>query len=242
VLAISFGVVPLAIPIAVLAGIPFSAIVSPIVGPIQWLLSLLAYPLAFIIWLASIILRPVAGPLGEAMDLIGRNILEIPANEEGTREVATIAAALIALATVLVIALIVYLAARWVVSRGRGPEEEGDPTTADVERTIVMPEPAPHVAAPRRRRLGPARDAVTAYLAALTALEGRPFARQLSETPADHAARVTREQMPGAPDMRRLAAGYQVARYGERTITRRENSRALDRLRRLRQLLRAARA
>jgi len=43
-----------------------------------------------------------------------------------------------------------------------------------------------------------------------------------------------------AADFARLAAGYQLARYGERRITRVENVRAVGRFQRLRRILRGS--
>ena len=65
------------------------------------------------------------------------------------------------------------------------------------------------------------------------------YARFESETPAAHAARLRRMRAPGAAELARLAADYQLARYGERQISRAENGRAVDRFQRLRRLLRA---
>jgi MFS family permease len=242
VFATGFGIVPLAIPIAMLAGIPLAAIAGPLVGPIQWLLGLVAYPLAFIIWILSMILRPIAGPLGELMDRIGQNVIQIPQDPTETRDVATIAAGLILFVTLLVIALAVYGTARWLLSRREEAKDLSDPEPGDVERSIVLPAPEAPPARPRRRRATP-RDAVAAYAAAVGELAGRaPFGRDPSETPRGHATRVASLDMPGSPDFKRLAAGYQLARYGERPITARENVRAVDRLRRFRRLLRMSRA
>lgn len=242
VFAIGFGIVPLAIPIAILAGIPLGAIAGPLVGPIQWLLGLVAYPLAFIIWILSIILRPIAAPLGELMDRIGQNVIQIPQDPSGRQDVATIAAALILFVTLLAIALAIYLAARWLLSRRDAAKDLSDPELGDMERSIVLPAPEAPPARPRRRRATP-RDAVTAYVAAVGELAGRaPFGRDPSETPGAHAARVAGLEMPGSVDFKRLAAGYQLARYGERPISARENGRAVDRLRRFRHILRMSRA
>ena len=238
VLGVGLAVVPLSVPIAVLAGIPLTAMVSPIVGPIQWLLSLIAYPLAAIIWLLSIVLRPVAGPLSELMDQIGNNVIAVPDQTTETPEIATFVAALITLATIIVIGLALFLTARWLMIRRQGPPEEPESGYADIERDIVLPVTPTPTPKTRIRRLGSPRDAVGAYLSTIAALEVRAeLARQPAETPAKHAARLRGNPELRGVDLARLAADYQLARYGARPITRLENVRAVDRFRRIRRSL-----
>ena len=241
VLGVGLAFVPLSVPIAVLAGIPLTALFSPIVGPIQWLLSLIAYPLAAIIWLLSILLRPVAGPLSELMDQIGNNIIAVPQQTTETPGIATFLAALITLATIIVIALTLFLTARWLMVRRQGPSDDSESEYADIERDIVLPDVPTPTPKTRIRRPGNPRDAVGAYLSTIAALEVRPeLARQPFETPAKHAARLRgRPELLGM-DLARLAADYQLARYGARRITKLENTRAVGRFQRLRRLLRGS--
>ncbi len=212
VLGVGLAVVPLSVPIAVLAGIPLTAMVSPIVGPIQWLLSLIAYPLAAIIWLLSIVLRPVAGPLSELMDQIGNNVIAVPDQTTETPEIATFVAALITIATIVVIGLALFLTARWLMIRRQGPPDEPESGYADIERDIVLPVTPTPTPKTRIRRLGSPRDAVGAYLSTIAALEVRAeLARQPAETPARHAARLrgNRELLRRGP---RSAGGRLSAR------------------------------
>jgi hypothetical protein len=134
-----------------------------------------------------------------------------------------------------VLALIIYL--RWKEKRRYrfAPIDEFE------ERAIVIP-PAknpPMPAQPRqaRRRADPG-DPTGAYLAALEALErdGR-WQRRPTETPAGHAQRAASEGLPGTP-LARLAAAYQLVRYGERDLSPREAGRGRGRLGRLREILR----
>jgi hypothetical protein len=80
-----------------------------------------------------------------------------------------------------------------------------------------------------------ARDAVTAYLAALDDLASRDpeRARAEHETPRAHARRAAI-----GPELDGLQAAYALARYGGRPLTPAEDRRALGRLRRLRHRLR----
>jgi hypothetical protein len=133
------------------------------------------------------------------------------------------------------LALVLYL--RWQ-ERRRYRFASADPFE---ERAIVIPSPAaaPAAAPPRRSRpRANSGDPTGAYLAALDALErdGR-WPRLATETPAGHAERAAREGLTGSP-LARLAAAYQLVRYGERRLGSREAARARGRLGRLRELLR----
>jgi hypothetical protein len=114
------------------------------------------------------------------------------------------------------------------------------------ERRFVRPHLSFRLAAPRRlpslphRRSAPT-DAVAAYLAAIEALAGHPdLARQPSESPRGHAARVQRSGLPGV-SLSLLAADFQLQRYGDRDLSPREHRKALMRWRRVRAAVRARR-
>lgn len=95
------------------------------------------------------------------------------------------------------------------------------------ERSVVRPPlaPTPVPAAGRPRRLDPA-DPVDAYLLALQALAPYdPLARAPSETPAAHAHRLASASAPG-PALSRLAAAYQLVRYGSRELAPAERHRS----------------
>ncbi len=138
------------------------------------------------------------------------------------------------------IAVTILLVLRWL----RPPHRDGQDRPRIVEEhAIVVPARAPR---PARRRgpIAPAvpHDAVTAYLATLELLAEDPSrARHASETPAGHARRLADAGADVAPGpLRRLAADYQLARYGERRITPPETGRALARWRRHREPRRTA--
>jgi hypothetical protein len=84
------------------------------------------------------------------------------------------------------------------------------------------------------RPVGPPRTAEAAYLAALRELEQLPARRRLEvETPAAHARRLHREGA-GSLDLDLLAADYELAHWGARTMTDSETRRAVARWERLR--------
>lgn len=246
VTAVGFGVVPIALPIAVLTGVPLAAMLTPIAGPLHLVADLLAIPLSWIIWLVSEILKPVAGSLGQFLDEIQRRLARRP--EVGAQEPALIGT-LIGLSlwviALFVVLLVIFLIAQWLLKRKGVSNEPLDPVI-DTERSIVVPERDPKpVATARPRRRGTPDDVVSAYIDALAELDSHPeFARLACETPAEHAARLRRAAVDpdAAADLARLAAGYQLARYADRRITPLENVRAVGRLRRLRRLLRASTA
>ncbi len=89
----------------------------------------------------------------------------------------------------------------------------------------------------RRRRLEPT-DAVTAYLALVDDLAGRPDVRRdVAETPAEHARRL-RDAGGSTFGLDLLAADYALARFAGVTLSAREDRRAVARWRTLRRRLR----
>jgi hypothetical protein len=249
VIGVGFVIVPIAVPIGVLAGIPLAELAAPVVGLFQFALSLLAYPLAGIIFLLSLVLRPIAEPLAQFFEDVGDRMGEpqpAPSPEEASI-IGTLLGLAIWFITIFVILMAIFYVARWLLSRRRGLDPEQDPVLTDTERAIVVPEePAKAQSARRFRRRGSPHDVVAAYMSAIGELETHPdMARLPNETPAQHARRLRRVDGVDpelAADLARLAAGYQLARYGERRITSLENVRAVGRFQRVRRLLRASTA
>ena len=112
-----------------------------------------------------------------------------------------------------------------VIQGAASSGESGTVTVEDtatvIEREIVVPSAPLKPASQRRlRRRGSPHDVVAAYMSALAELESHEgLARLPNETPAQHARRVRRHSGVDpemAADFARLAAGYQLARYGER--------------------------
>ena len=246
ILAVGLAIVPVAVPIAMLSGIPLEAMLTPMVGPIQWLLGLLAIPLSWIIWILSEILRPIAGPFGTFfVDLVNRNS-RLGETDSGIAEpsyfVATVIAAVILIITILFILVAIFLVARWLLTRKSRLEDELD-AASDTVRTIEIPVPKPKEARSRVRRWGAPHDVVSAYMNALAELHAHEeLARLSNETPAQHSLRLRELDVAVGADLARLAAGYQLARYAERRITPVENVRAVGRFKRLRRTLRSSSA
>lgn len=245
VTAAGIGAIIVAVPVVVLTGIPLGDLLEPVVGPFQWLVGLLAIPLSWIIWLLFEVLRPFAGPLFDGLSDIGRRFGQLRP-EEGVQPdsfvelISNGIAFLLVTMTVILVLGAIFLFARWLVTRaGRG--DLADEFEPGVERAIVVPPAAakrrPDRLQPRRRVVP--RDAVTAYLSALRELESHPpYERRDSETPAGHGLRMRLAGMPAAGAFGRLVAGYQLARYADRPISRNEDARALTRLQRIKRALR----
>jgi hypothetical protein len=245
VIVIGFGIVPVAVPIAVLSGIPVAALLNPVTGPLQLVLGLLAIVLGLIVWVLSELLRPFAGPLGGFLDELETRMNERrPAEPQPVSDVGTIIGLALWALTIFLVLLAIFYVARWLLRR-KGPiAEDLADIDSDTEHAIVVPAAARRPGSRGRgRRMGVPHDVVAAYLAALAELESHvDLARLPNETPAQHAARLRSAGIPGSAELGRLAAGYQLARYGERRITTPENVRAVGRFQRLRRMLRASAA
>lgn len=247
VAAVGFGVVPIALPIAVLTGVPLAQMLNPIIGPLRLIGDILTIPLSWIVWILTEIFKPIAGPLGQFLDELQRRMAgrAKPEDQEPALIGTLIGLALWVLALFAVL-LVIFLMAQWLLKR-KGVNDEPLDAVPDTERSIVVPQRDPKPAASRfrLRRRGMPTDVVSAYLGALAELETHPeLARLASETPAEHAARLRRAAVDpdAASDLARLAAGYQLARYADRHITPLENMRSVKRFRRIRRLLRASTA
>jgi hypothetical protein len=243
VVGAGLAMAPLAAPFVVLSGVPLAALLDPIVGPLRTLALMVAYFLGGLAdWLIEL-LRPVFAPLKPLFDELAERMENRPRSPD-TNPAGFDQTLVVMLAAIggLIVLLIVFLIARQLLANRHRDEFEEDEIAAGEEHAIVVPagrrrQPATGVSgATRRTRV---RGAVTAYVNALGELEQHPqFARLPAETPAQHALRVRQDGMPAAAELARLAAGYQLARYGERTITRREDRRAISRFERLRHKLR----
>jgi hypothetical protein len=243
VMAAAISVVPLAVPFAILSGVPVDVLLRPLVGPATFLLSLIIIPVGFFIDFMVVLLTPIASSMGKFLDELRTRILArgrpdfeaVPPNV-----VSTFLGVVIAAVVLLVIVFAMYLLARWLLTRQDDRDLAPNSIEGVVEHTFVVPEQEP--ARPRavaRRRRGAAHDAAAAYVSAIETLAAHPdWARAESETPAEHSSRMRESEMPGATDFSRLAADYQLARYAEVPITPREDRRALNRLDRLRRALR----
>lgn len=241
VLGVALALTAIGIPAAAFLGVPASAFLVALIGPLR---------IAFLVLL--VITTPLIVVIAALTELVGSLLphgfqlpnIQLPsffAVDPG--DVISDAPTVIVFSGVLillivelaVLAIIIYL--RWQEKRRYRFALE-DPFE---ERQIVVPPSAPAPAVAQVRRQRPrvdTSDPTGAYLGALEALErdGR-WPRRATETPAGHANRAAREGLPGT-SLGRLAAAYQLVRYGERRLGPREVSRSRGRLARLRDILR----
>jgi hypothetical protein len=238
VLAILAIVIGIGLPAAWLLDLPADAvargILEPILGILGYVLVTFAAVAALIASILARLIRSTGFELPGPMtpDQIAR-LQEVP---KYTVEQLRGPIVIVVLVWGLLIVLGIVLLRVWMRSRARrtagGATEErsfrippGLLRLPRVPRRATAAVPAPVAA----------RDAVTAYLAALDEIRShRPAeARDPSETPRAHARRAAL-----GPELAALQADYALARYAERPITQAEHRRALGRWRRLRDRLR----
>ena len=241
VVGVALALTAVGIPAGAFLGVPASALLAALVGPLRVLfLVLLLISTPLIVIIAG--LTELVGsflPHGFQLPQINLpNFLAVdPAQVVSDAPTVIVFSAVIILAIieVAVLALIIYM--RWKEKR----RYRFAPIDDFEERAIVIPppeiSPVSTVPRPARRRADPG-DPTGAYLAALEALDrdGR-WPRRPTETPAGHAQRAASEGLAGTP-LARLSAAYQLVRYGERDLSPRESSRGRKRLGRLREILR----
>jgi hypothetical protein len=236
-LGIALALTAVTVPAAAFLGVPARALLVAILGPLQtflFLLVLLTTPIILLGALLADLIQPLLPPgfgLGE---------LRPPtAVFDARRDTAGLPAFLfyVVIGSLLAFELFVLGVMLWMRRRERRRmralhEEQFE------ERSIVVPSaeaPPPAARAPASRPRGlPLDDPAGAYLAALASLarDGR-WTRRAAETPAAHAARARSEGL-GAAAFARLAAAYQLTRYGGVALAGRERKRTRDRLRALR--------
>jgi len=223
------------VPLAALLGIPARSLLGAIVVPVQTFILLLVLLTAPVILAAAF----VAGWLGSMVPAAPFKLptFNIPHGEPGSDLLLNILSVIVA--AIFVFDILALFALLWMVYGGkRGGDPFGQPFE---ERSIVPPlddeEDMHPVPAEPRRRVPVSDDVIAAYLAALDALsiDGR-WLRRADESPAVHLARI-RAAGFGSVAFGRMAAAYQLVRYGGRSLPDRERSRARSRLDSLRALL-----
>jgi len=242
VVGVALALTVVAIPAAAFLGVPAHSLLVALLGPVQTILIILVILATPVLLVAASLAELIQPLLPEGF---GLGQIDLPSMAIDQRR--TISGAPTLLFFVIVISLVVIeaiiLAAmiylRWQ-ERRRMQALVSDPFE---ERAVVIPDDAdelPSARAPRRRRRGSGRGPVGAYLAALDELErdGR-WSREPAETPAAHAARARAAGLSD-PSLGRLAAAYQLVRYGSLRLGQPEEARATGRLRRLRSWLRRA--
>jgi hypothetical protein len=234
VVGVALAMTAAGIPAAMLLGVPAKALLVALFGPLRVLLLvllLLASPIVVAAaWVAS--LRPIGAPdLQPLLDIV--RVEPSQAISDAPSYIFYAVVAVLLVVELLFLAAIFYY--RWQERRRFAPEPEDFE-----ERSIVLPpggaRRGPRPPRPQRSRHDPG-DPAGAYLAALDLLQrdGR-WARAAEETPAAHARRVADAGLAGS-SLPRLAAAYQLVRYGGIALSRFEAGRAAGRLARLRALL-----
>jgi hypothetical protein len=233
------GVIAASLPLAAIAGTAIPIFISITIGP-ALILGLAAglprWGRRLLIFLGIIVgflfLRSLFGPPTSITTApnAGTGIPETP-NPDAERMMTLGIGGIV---VVVVVAVILLLIALWM---RRNLQPDDDP----VDETRVVDRGFPRLSVPRRRRRfgrrPPPVDAVAAYVALLAELDGHEMLRRgPGETPIEHAARL-RERGASGLGLELLAADYGLVRDGGRTLTPREDHRAIERWRTLRRSL-----
>jgi hypothetical protein len=244
VVAVAIGVTVLAVPAGALLGVPARSLLMALIVPLQTvavLLFILATPIVLLAAAAAELIQPYLPEgfgLGDIRlpNLFGADPRQVTTTLPSILFYVFVGALLFA--ELLVLAAFIWI--RWQ-ERRKMRIALADPFE---ERSIVIPEaehrpPVPAIRGRPRRRIR-TDDPAGAYLAALDSLarDGR-WARREAETPAAHVARSRSEGLADAA-LGRLAAAYQLARYGGLRLGELEVRRAPSRLAALRRRLRRA--
>jgi hypothetical protein len=244
VLGVALALTAVGIPAAALLGVPASALLTALIGPFRILFLVLLLITTPVIVAIAALTEFVWGLFphrtGSFPNLELPTFFSVdPAQVVSDAPTVVVFSIVIILAIIelAVLALIIYL--RWQERRRYrfAPEDPFE------EREIAIPPAAVPGAQPQPQRRRPRLDPdepTGAYLAALDALQrdGR-WGRRATESPAAHANRVAAEGLRGTA-LPRLASAYQLIRYGERRLGKREVGRSRGRLTRLREILRGS--
>lgn len=240
VVGIAIALTLLAAPAAAFLGVPAKALLAAVVGPIQTLLFVLVLLFTPVILVGALLADLIQPLLPEGF---GLGQITPPTTLFNARDAASNLPSVlfyIILGSLLVFELFVLGVMVWMRHQEKR-RMRALASDAFEERSIVIPPAARDreapTAAPRRGAPLPLDDPAGAYLAALSSLErdGR-WARLPNETPAAHAGRIRSDGM-AAGAFTRLAAAYQLVRYGALPLSDRERRRSTPRLRALRSWL-----
>jgi hypothetical protein len=218
------------VPIAALMGIPARSLLSAVVGPLQTFILLLVLCTAPIFLAAAF----VAGWLGSMLRGVAPRFQLPHINLKGAEPGSDLPLIILSIivASIFLFDFLALVFLLWMGYRGRRRRNRLD--LAFEERAIVPPQDdedaGPAEAAAPRHRVPVSDDVTVAYLTALDALatDGR-WGRRAQESPAAHLARVRAAGFASGA-LGRLAAAYQLVRYGGRSLPDRERSRARSRL------------
>ena len=237
VLGVALALTAVTIPASAFLGVSAKALLVAVLGPLQtflFVLVLLATPIILLGALLADLIQPLLPEgfgLGQLTPPSAVSSQRTPTNDLPAVLFYIIIGALLAF-ELFVLGVMLWLRRQ---ERRRMRAAGADPFE---ERAIVIPPAEPRAAAaasPARRASAFAPDdPAGAYLAALESLkrDGR-WPRREQETPAAHTSRARSEGLL-SPALGRLAAAYQLVRYGARPLAPREHARTRGRLRALR--------
>ena len=237
VLGIALALTAVTVPAGAFLGVSAKALLVAVLGPLQTFLFLLVLLTTPIILLGALLADLIQPLLPEGFGLGQLRLPSGVVNQRQASEGLPAALFYVIIGTLIAFELFVLgvMIALRRQERRRMRAAGADPFE---ERSIVVPSAEPRAAGepapPRRWAPHGLDDPAGAYLAALESLkrDGR-WSRNAQETPAAHATRARAEGLD-TPAFGRLAAAYQLVRYGGRTVATRERSRTPGRLRALR--------
>jgi hypothetical protein len=240
IVIVALVVTLVSVPAAAMLDVPTRSLMVALLGPLQTILLVLLLIATPIIIIAAAIADLVGPLLPKGLELGSITLPDFGVDGRQIVNAAPVLIFYVLIGAILVAELLIVGAILWLRWQERKRMRIVLPDPFE-ERSIVIPtdaeaEPStPRRPAPRRRRAG---DPVGSYLHALDLLErdGR-WPRRQQETPAAHALRA-RDTGLSTPALGRLAADYQLVRYGGRPLPAREERRAAGRLATLRRALR----
>jgi hypothetical protein len=227
-------VLVIGIPLAAVLGLPATAAIGGVLGPLAqvliWIFYLLAIPIFFVLDLIAGLFqgnanRPVPSFLRPTP--LPTNLPPLIERPTGPPpDLTLVLFALVAVGVLVLLRLVALLMTRPVVRDGAVNADE-----IRAAEPIVLP----HLPNIRRPRLPGGRQtphtAAAAYRMSLVALAGGPDGRMATETPRSHAQRVNISLV--GRDIGRLASDYQLSEFAAVHISASETRRALERWRRV---------
>lgn len=239
VVLVALGVTVVSVPAAAMLDVPARSLMVALLGPIQTILLLLLLIATPIIVVAAAFADLVGPLLPEGWELGNIGIPDFGVDGREIVNAAPVVIFYVVIGLILLGELLIVGAILWMRWQER---KRMRLVVADAfeEREIVIPSeasPGPARTPRTRGRRRRPNDPAGLYLQALDVLErdGR-WARRPEETPAGHAARTWSEGLQ-TPALARLAADYQLVRYGGRPLAAAERARMAARLGRLKRFL-----
>ena len=223
------------IPLAGLLGVPVSAAVAGVLGPLAPLLIglfyLMSIPIFFLLDLLSNLVQALhlSGGLAPLPTHVPQPTNLPPLIEPTTSAAPDLTWVIFVIVGVCLIVLVRLLAL--LLARPSSIKRNNAVDEVRAAEPITLPA-LPHLPRLRLAIRRPAPStAIEAYRLSLIALAAGPNARLDGETPREHASRIVGSNV--GRDMGRLAADYQLGEFAAVRLTARETRRALERWRRV---------